>query len=138
MEQMQINDPVIIKGALKPSNRIAIVGLSPKTERDSNEIARYLMANGYEVVPVNPMVDEVLGMKSYKTLSDIPGKVDVVDVFRRSEEVPEISSEAIKIGAKYLWLQFGVIHQPAAEMAVEAGLAVIMDRCIKVEHAVYK
>lgn len=130
----QVNDPALIKEILTSNPRIAIVGLSPKPERDSNRVAKYLMANGFEVVPVNPMTDEILGLKSYKSLDEIPGKVDVVDVFRRAEDALPIAQKAVEIEAKYLWLQLSVINDDAAKVATDAGLGVIMDRCIKIEH----
>jgi uncharacterized protein len=124
-----------VRALLKDSKRIAVVGLSDKPDRDSFVVARYLQAHGYEIIPVNPAVDEVLGCKSYKTLSEVPGHVDIVDVFRRSEAVPPIVDEAIAIKAGSVWLQLGVVHEEAAKKAEASGLAVVQAKCIKVEHA---
>lgn len=120
---------------LKNAKRIAVVGVSDKPARDSHRIARYLQQAGFEMLPVNPLLSEVLGEKVYASLADIPGTVDIVNVFRRSEEVPDIVEAAIAMGAKAIWLQLGVIHEPAAEKARAAGLEVVMDRCIMVDHA---
>ncbi len=113
---------------------IAIVGLSDKPDRDSFGVAAYLQRAGYRIVPVNPAVKEVLGEKSYAHLRDIPFAVDVVDIFRRPDAVPEIVDSAIEIGAKAVWMQLGVVHEAAAAKARAAGLRVVMDRCIAVEH----
>lgn len=113
---------------------IAVVGLSPKPQRPSYGVAKYLQSQGYRIIPVNPTVKEVLGEKSYPTLADIPEKVDIVDVFRRPEHVPPIADEAINIGAKALWLQDGVIAPDAAKKAEQAGLLVIMDDCMLRRH----
>lgn len=123
-----------IEEILRNSKTIAVVGLSPNPMRPSYDVARYLKEQGYCIIPVNPMVEEVLGEKSYPNLSAIPERVDVVDVFRRSEEVPAIVEEAIKIKAPVVWMQEGVIHEEAAARAQEAGLSVVMDRCMMVEH----
>lgn len=130
------NNPAIdeIKDILKRSKRIAIVGLSPKEERDSNRVARYLMEKGYEIVPVNPGQKEILGQDCFKVLTDIPGQVDVVDLFLNPKRVPPVADQAIEIGAPVLWMQEGVIHNGAAQKAREAGLTVVMDRCIKHDH----
>ncbi len=117
---------------LLSSHRIAIVGLSPKAWRPSNVVGTYLLAYGYSIVPVNPNADEVLGMRSYPSLDDAPGVLDVVTVFRRSEEVAQIADVAIRIGAKALWLQLGVFDAGAAEHA--RHLTVVMNRCMKIEH----
>jgi len=122
---------------LRRYKRIAMVGLSGNERRPSYFAAVYLQAAGYEIIPVNPRATEILGQTSYPSLGEIPGPVDVVDVFRPSEAVPAIAEEAIAIGAKVLWLQFGVIHYEAARRAREAGLEVVMDQCMKVEHARY-
>lgn len=113
---------------------IAVVGLSDDTSRPSHGVSAYLQRAGYRIIPVNPSVPEILGEKSYASLRDIPEKVDLVDVFRKSDAVGPIADDAIAIGAHYLWLQEGVINQAAAEKAVEAGLQVIMDRCMLKEH----
>lgn len=116
---------------------IAVVGLSDKPERPSYGVASYLMEQGYRIIPVNPMIDHWKGLKSYPSLLDIPPgeKVDVVDVFRKSEDVMPIVDEAIRIKARTLWMQLGVLNEEAAQKAREAGLDVVMDRCMKIEHA---
>jgi len=113
---------------------IAVVGLSSKRFRPSYGVAEYLKRSGYRIIPVNPNETEVLGERSYPDLESIPEPVDLVDIFRRSEHVPEIVEAAIRIGAKALWMQEGVIHEAAARRAEEAGLAVVMDRCILKDH----
>ena len=130
-------DPHTILATLLAARTIAIVGLSKDPLRPSYFIGFYLKRHGYKVVPVNPREPEVLGEKSYPTLKDIPFPVDVVDVFRRPDAVPAIARDAVAIGAKALWLQFGVISPEGARIAEDAGLAVVMDRCMKVEHARY-
>jgi predicted CoA-binding protein len=126
--------PDEIKNILERSKRIAIVGLSPKEERDSNRVAKYLMEKGYEIVPVNPGQKEILGTDCFKTLTDIPFKVDVVDLFLNPKRVPPVVDQAIEIGAPVLWMQEGVIHHEAAQKAREAGLMVVMDKCTMHEH----
>lgn len=123
-----------IEDILKKKKTIAVVGLSPKAERDSHQVAAYLQFQGYRIIPVNPTVDEVLGEKSYPNLSSIPHPVDVVNLFRRSEEVLPLAKEAIDIGASVLWMQEGIINKEAAQKAREAGLEVVMDRCMLREH----
>ena len=113
---------------------IAVVGLSDKPDRDSYGVAAYLQRAGYRIVPVNPGAREVLGETSYPDLRDIPFDVDIVDIFRKPEAVPEIVDAAIEIGAKAVWMQLGVVHEAAAAKARAAGLQVVMDRCIAVEH----
>ena len=119
---------------LKNSRIIAVVGLSSRRHRPSYGVAEYLQSVGYRVIPVNPTETEVLGEKSYARLEDIPEHVDIVDIFRRSEFVPEIVESAIRIGARGVWMQEGVIHSQAAERARSAGLFVIMNACILKEH----
>ena len=126
-----------IKRILEKSKTIAVVGLSPREERDSHRVAKYLQGQGYRIIPVNPNADEVLGERSYPDLTSVPDPIDVVDVFRRSEAVPEIVEEAIKVGARTFWMQQGVIHEEAAARAREAGLQVVMDRCMMIEHRRY-
>ena len=118
-------------------SRVAIVGLSGNELRASNFVGRYLMRNGYDVIPVNPREKSILGQTSYSSLSDIPGPVDAVDVFRKPDAVPDIAREAVAIGAKCLWLQYNVISEEGAHIATGGGLDVVMDRCMKVEHARY-
>jgi uncharacterized protein len=120
---------------LKTYKRIAMVGLSANEFRPSHFAAIYLIAEGYDVVPVNPREREILGRKSYASLRDVPGTVEVVDIFREPAAVPALVEDAIAIGAKVVWMQLGVIHEAAAERARAAGLEVVMDRCMKIEHA---
>jgi uncharacterized protein len=120
---------------LERYRRIAMVGLSSNPFRPSHFAALYLIAEGYDVIPVNPREEVILGRKSYPSLTAIPEPVEVVDVFRESSAVPSIVEEAIAIGAKVVWMQLGVIHEEAAERARAAGLEVVMDRCMKIEHA---
>lgn len=119
---------------LKSSRTIAVVGLSSKHFRPSYGVAEYLQSVSYRIIPVNPSESEVLGERAYSRLEDIPEKVDIVDVFRRSEYVPEIVESSIRIGARAVWMQEGVIHSEAAERARRAGLVVVMDQCILKEH----
>lgn len=131
---LPINSPAAIRRALAGTT-IAVVGLSSDPSRPSYGVARYMQRQGYRIIPINPNEQEVLGEQAYPSLQDVPVPVDVVDVFRRSEYVPAVVDEAIAIHAPALWLQYGVIHPQAAERARAAGMAVVMDRCIKVEHA---
>ncbi len=124
-----------IRELLERSRVIAVVGLSSKPHRPSYGVSRYMQEVGYRIIPVNPNEREVLGEKSYARLEDIPVKVDIVDVFRRSELVPPVVESAIAVGACAVWLQEGVIHEEAAEKARAAGLQVVVDRCILKEHA---
>lgn len=128
-------DERTIEATLLAARTVAIVGLSRDPLRASYFIGYYLKRHGYKIVPVNPKETEILGEKSYPSLKDIPFPVDVVDVFRRPDAVPGIAREAVAIGAKALWLQFGVISPEAAKIAEAGGLTVVMDRCMKVEHA---
>ncbi len=123
-----------IEEILRCSKTIAVVGLSPNPMRPSYDVAHYLQEQGYRIIPVNPTVEEVLGERSYPDLSAIPERVDVVDIFRRSEEVPAIVEQAIQIKAPVVWMQEGVIHEEAAAKAREAGLSVVMDKCMRTEH----
>jgi len=123
-----------IEQILKESKTIAVVGLSANPGRDSHQVASYLKRNGYIIYPVNPNYEQVLGSRCYTNLSDIPDAIDIVDIFRRPEHIPPIAEEAVKIGAKVIWMQLGIRNEEAAETARRAGLQVIMDRCIKVEH----
>jgi predicted CoA-binding protein len=126
------SDP--IGDILRSSKTIAVVGLSSNPFRPSHEVAAYLRSAGYRVIPVNPNESEVLGIKAFARLEDIPEGVDIVDVFRRSEEVPTVADSAIAIGAKVLWLQQDITNAAAAEKARAAGLTVVEDACVLVEH----
>jgi hypothetical protein len=128
-------DDEAIRGLLRKVRRIAVVGLSPKPQRDSHRVARYLLERGYEIVPVYPRGDEILGQKVHRRVQDIAGAVDLVDVFRRSEELPEVIDDALAARAGALWLQLGCIDEGGAQRAQDAGLTVVMDRCLMVEHA---
>jgi predicted CoA-binding protein len=119
---------------LKTSRTIAVVGLSSKRFRPSYGVAEYMQRNGYRIIPVNPFVPAVLGEKCYPDLDSIPERVDIVDIFRRAEFVPEIVEAAIRIGARVVWMQEGVVHEEAAERARSAGLVVVMDRCVLKDH----
>ena len=129
-----MDDITTLRGILRENRTIAVVGLSANWYRPSYFAAKYLQEHGYRVIPVNPMYDSVLGEKCYKSLADIPEKVDVVDCFRRSEEIPALAGEAIAIGAKVLWMQLGVTSDEARRKAEAAGLEVVEDRCMKIEH----
>ena len=124
---------------LSKYRKIAMVGLSSNQYRPSHFAAIYLLAEGYDVTPVNPRETEILGRKVYPSLMELaeanPGQIEVVDIFRKPSDVPPIVAEAIEIGAKVVWMQLGVINEEAAQMAVKAGLDVVMDRCMKIEHA---
>lgn len=124
-----------LRRILAVSRTIAVVGLSQNWHRPSNFAAKYLQHHGYRIIPVNPAYTEVLGEKCYASLAQIPEPVDVVDCFRRAEDIAPLAQAAIAIGAKVLWLQLGVINLEAAALARAAGLEVVMDRCIKIEHA---
>lgn len=119
---------------LRTSRTIAVVGLSAKPQRPSHGVSRYMQSAGYRIIPVNPAETEVLSEKSYARLEDIPERVDIVDIFRRSDAVPAIVDAAIQIGARGVWMQEGVIHPEAAEKARRAGIFVIMNTCILKEH----
>ena len=123
-----------LRRILKESRTIAVVGLSANWWRPSYFAAKYLQERGYRIIPVNPQYGEVLGQKCYPNLRAIPETVDVVDCFRKSGEIPALAEEAIAIGAKVLWLQLGVINHEAADKARKAGLEIVMDRCMKIEH----
>jgi predicted CoA-binding protein len=131
----EINHPETIARILDECRTIAVVGLSSSTSRPSHGVAAYMQRAGYRVIPVNPNETEVLGERAYNLLRDVPVKIDLVDVFRRSEEAGTAVDEAIAVGAKAVWLQEGVIDTAAAQRAVDAGLLVVMDRCWLKEHA---
>ena len=130
-----VDDISGLRRILKTNRVIAVVGLSGDWFRPSYFAAKYMIGHGYTVIPVNPRYQEILGQKCYPSLRDIPVKVDVVDVFRRTEDVMPIAEEAIAIGAKVLWQQLGVKNKEAAQKAEAAGLETVMDRCVKIEHA---
>ena len=111
-----------------------MVGLSPKAERPSHGVARYLLAQGYRIIPVNPAHEEILGLKCYPSLKEVPEPVEVVDVFRRTEYAVPMAEEAIAVGAKAFWLQLGIVNDEAVRLAEEAGLLAVQNRCIKIEH----
>lgn len=126
------------KEILQSSRVVAMVGASDNRDRPSNRVFRYLRDNGYRVIPVNPALKDLLGEKAYPDLISIPEPVDVVDIFRKSEDVPAIVEEAIKIGAKVVWMQEGVINEAAAQRAREAGLKVVMNKCMRKQHLAMK
>jgi predicted CoA-binding protein len=130
-------DPQTIQRTIHTAKTIAIVGLSSNQLRASNFVGFYLKRHGYRVIPVNPREPEILGEKSFPRLADIPGHVDIVNVFRAPDALPGIAREAVAIGAGSLWCQFTVINEEGARIAEAGGLSVVMDRCIKVEHARY-
>jgi hypothetical protein len=130
-------DPLTIQRLLYNAKTVAVVGLSPNELRASHFVGYYLKRHGYRVFPVNPRETEVMGEPSFKSLADIPVAVDIVNVFRAPDAVPAIAEEAVKIHAGTLWCQFGVINAEGARIAEAGGLAVVIDRCIKVEHARY-
>lgn len=120
---------------IQNSESVAMVGVSSNPIRSSNFVASYLVRAPFRTYPVNPAYDEVLGLKTYDTLFDLPEVPDIVDVFRRHEAIPEVVDQAIEVGAKVVWLQLGLRHDQAAQKAVDAGLLVVQDRCLKIEHA---
>ncbi|MEE9252662.1 MAG: CoA-binding protein [Thermodesulfobacteriota bacterium] len=124
-----------LRRILNRTRTIAVVGLSAVWHRPSYFAAKYLQDHGYRIIPVNPSYEEILGEKCYPSLLDIPEPVDVVDIFRKPEDVPSIVEDAIKIGAKVVWMQLGIINKEAAKVAGEAGLEVVMNHCMKIEHA---
>lgn len=136
MNLTDYQSPNVIQAILGKS-RIAIVGLSSNELRASHFVGFYLNRHGYEIIPVNPREESVLGAKSYPSLLEVPGPIDVVDVFREPAAVPAIAEQAVAIGASALWLQFGVISEEGIAIAEAAGLDVVVDRCLKIEHARY-
>jgi len=130
-----VDDIPGLRRILKTNKLIAVVGLSGDWFRPSYFAAKYMIEHGYTVIPVNPRYEEILGRKSYKSLRDIPTKVDIVDCFRKTEDIAPIADDAIAIGAKVLWQQLGVKNTEAARRAETAGLETVMDRCVKIEHA---
>jgi predicted CoA-binding protein len=124
-----------LRRILTDYKRVAIVGLSADWSRPSNFAGKYLLEHSFDVVPVNPKYDEILGQKCYPDLTEISPQVDVVDLFQRVDRVPAFVDQAIEIGAKVVWMQLGIIHEEAAQKARDAGLEVVMDRCMKIEYA---
>ena len=130
-----MDDSEKVRRILRRYKTLAVVGLSAQWHRPSHFAAKYMQEHGYRVIPVNPMYDAVLGEKCYKSLRDIPEKVDIVDCFRKSEEIASLADDAIAIGAKVLWMQLGVRNADARAKAEAAGLQVVEDHCVKIEHA---
>jgi predicted CoA-binding protein len=124
-----------LRRILNDYKRVAMVGLSDDWSRPSNFAAKYLLDHGFEVIPINPKYPEILGQKCYADLRDIPDPVDIVDLFQRVERIPPFVDQAIEIGAKAVWMQLGIIHEEAAQKARDAGLEVVMNRCMKIEYA---
>jgi predicted CoA-binding protein len=132
---MLVDDIAGLRRVLKANRVIAVVGLSASWNRPSYFAAKYMQEHGYTIVPVNPGASEILGCRCYPDLGSIPHPIDMVDVFRKPQDVPPIAAEAIRIGARCLWLQLGVLNAEAAQATSAAGLDVVMDRCVKIEHA---
>lgn len=126
-----------IADLLKQAKTIAVVGLTDNPFRPSYDVSSYMQSQGYRIIPVNPNVTESLGEKAYASLLDVPEKIDIVNIFRRPEAVPEVVDEAIRLGVPAIWMQEGVIHEAAAEKARQAGIFVVMDLCILKEHRRY-
>ena len=129
-----MDDINTLRRILRESRTIAVVGLSADWFRPSYFAAKYMQEHGYRIVPVNPKYESILGERCYRSLREIPDRVDIVDVFRKTQDVPPIADDAIAIGAKVLWQQLGVKNEAAAEKARSAGLLAVMDRCVKIEH----
>ena len=136
-ELERYQDPLTIQRVIHSASTIAVVGLSPNELRASNFVGYYLKRHGYHVIPVNPRENEILGEESYASLSEVPVPIDIVDVFRAPDALPAIAEEAVAVEAGTLWCQFGVINEEAARIAEDGGVTVVMDRCLKVEHARY-
>ena len=130
-----VDDIAGLRRILARSRTLAVVGLSAQWHRPSYFAAKYMQDQGYRIVPVNPRYDEVLGQKCYPDLRSIPHPVDLVDCFRKASDIPPLAEDAIAIGAKVLWMQLGIVNEAAAQRAVAAGLDVVMNRCVKIEHA---
>ncbi len=126
-----------IQEILKNNTTIAVVGLSPKPERPSNQVAKYMLETGYQIIPVNPGHHQILNQPCYPDLLSVPGNIDIVNIFRRSEQVLPVVQDAIKKKAQVIWMQEGIINEEAAKLAKEHDLFVIMDRCIKIDHQQY-
>jgi len=136
-DMSRYQDPLVIQRVIHGARTIAVVGLSSNPLRASYFVGFYLKRHGYRVIPVNPREAEVLGEKSFKSLADVPVPIDIVNVFRAPDALPGIAREAVDAGAKALWCQFTVINEEGGRIAEEGGMTVVMDRCIKVEHARY-
>jgi predicted CoA-binding protein len=126
-----------IRGILENNRTIAVVGLSTDPGRDSHRVAKYLHEHGYRLVPVNPKAEAILGEQCYASLREIPFSVDIVDIFRKVEAIPALVDEAIAIGAKVVWMQLGLAENRSAHKAMAAGLKVVMNKCLKIEHSSY-
>lgn len=131
---MLITTDTELKRLFETVRTIAVVGCSPKPERPGHYVAKYLQDLGYRVIPVNPGQTEILGEKCYASLRDIPEPVDMVDCFRRAEDIPPVVEDAIAVGAKFVWMQLGIVNEAAAQRAIDAGIAVVMDRCPKIDY----
>jgi predicted CoA-binding protein len=131
---MLITNDLHLKRLFETVRTIAVVGCSPKPERAGHYVAKYLQDLGYRIIPVNPGQTEILGEKCYASLRDIPEPVDMVDCFRRAEDIPPIVEDAIAIGAKFIWMQLGIVNDEAAKRAMAAGIEVVMDRCPKIDY----
>ena len=126
--------PEVIREILQKSKKIAVAGLSPKEDRPSNRVAKYLIEHGYDIIPVNPGQKEILGKKCYPSITDIPFDVDIADLFLNEKRVPDAVDQALEKGIKVIWMQLGIFHKEAGEKASASGSTVIMDKCIKIEH----
>ena len=134
---MQLAPIATLRQIFSTYTTIAVVGLSPKATRPSNEVASYLQQAGYRIIPINPGQNTILGEQCYPDLHAVPEPVEVVDIFRRADQVLPVVRDAVAIGARVIWMQQGIVNEEAAELAVQAGLTVIMDRCMKVDHFQY-
>ena len=131
---MLITQDSDLKRLFETVRTIAVVGCSPRPERPGHYVAKYLQDLGYRIIPVNPGQSEILGEKCYASLRDIPEPVDMVDCFRRAEDIPPVVEDAIAIGAKFVWMQLGIVNEEAAQRAADAGIEVVMDRCPKIDY----
>jgi predicted CoA-binding protein len=129
-----MNNDSVLKEILLSTKTIAVVGLSSNPDKESYRIASYLKDQGYRIIPVNPTATEILGEKVYPDLVSVPEKIDVVEIFRKSEDVPPVVDDAIKAGARVIWMQEGIVNEEAAQKAQEAGMQVVMDTCMRVSH----
>jgi len=124
-----------IKGLIERVHRIAVVGLSPKPHRDSNRVSLYMQERGYEIIPIYPREERILGAPVYRRVQDVPGSIDLVNVFRRSSALSEVTDDSLAAGAPAIWFQLGCVHEDAAARAQQQGVQVVMDRCLMVDHA---